>query len=75
MVVFRTMQVLGAYGFRGLVEGKPHFLKSLYPAIKQLEQIVAKGLLDDFPYLKQIFCDVSRLINSELYSPIPTNFW
>ncbi|WP_302590775.1 RNase adapter RapZ [uncultured Muribaculum sp.] len=69
MVVFRTMQVLGAYGFRGLVEGKPHFLKSLYPAIKQLEQIVAKGLLDDFPYLKQIFCDVSRSDKFRIMQP------
>ena len=32
-VLFRTMQVLGAYGFRGYFEKKPHFLQSVPFAI------------------------------------------
>jgi aminoglycoside/choline kinase family phosphotransferase len=52
-VLFRTLQVLGAYGFRGLYERKPHFLESIPFAIKNLKDILKKG---DYgvPYL----CDV-----------------
>ncbi len=39
---FRLMQVLGAYGFRGLFQRKPHFLESIYPAISTLEQQLDK---------------------------------
>lgn len=39
--LLRTLQVLGAYGFRGLVQGKSHFITSITPALKNL-----KGLLD-----------------------------
>jgi len=36
-VFLRLMQVLGAYGFRGLYEKKPHFIKSIKYAVKNLE--------------------------------------
>lgn len=39
--LLRTLQVLGAYGFRGLVQGKSHFITSITPALKNLQ-----GLLD-----------------------------
>lgn len=41
MALFRTLQVLGAYGFRGLVGGKPHFIESIPAAVENL-----RGLLD-----------------------------
>lgn len=43
-VLFRTLQVLGAYGFRGLYEGKVHFRKSIPAAIANMRE-----LLDDVP--------------------------
>ena len=46
-VLFRTMQVLGAYGFRGYFEQKKHFIDSIPPAIQNLRELLAKG---DYPY-------------------------
>ncbi len=46
VVLLRLLQVLGAYGFRGLLEQKPHFLASIAPALKNLEVY-----LSDHPHL------------------------
>lgn len=54
-VLFRTMQVLGAYGFRGYFEKKPHFIQSVPFAIENLRQLL-KEPYPEYPYL----CDVLR---------------
>ena len=46
-VLFRTLQVLGAYGFRGYFERKRHFIESIPPAMENLRSLVAS---DAFPY-------------------------
>lgn len=46
-VLFRTLQVLGAYGFRGYFEHKQHFIDSIPPAIQNLRELLE---LDCFPY-------------------------
>ncbi len=53
-VLFRTLQVLGAYGFRGLWEKKRHFIESIPLALKNLKDILSKGTCDPYPYLKLI---------------------
>ena len=46
-VLFRTLQVLGAYGFRGYFEQKKHFLESIPPAINNLRELLK---MNCFPY-------------------------
>lgn len=52
-VLFRTLQVLGAYGFRGYFEKKPHFLQSIPFAIANLRELLS-GFTDDYPYMTEV---------------------
>lgn len=54
-VLFRTLQVLGAYGFRGYFEKKPHFIQSVPFAMGNLRVLLAKDY-PEYPYL----CDILR---------------
>ena len=49
-ILFRLLQVLGAYGFRGLVEHKANFVTSIPAAIAELRQILDK-FSDRYTYL------------------------
>ncbi|HCD77768.1 MAG TPA: phosphotransferase [Prevotella sp.] len=46
-VLFRTLQVLGAYGFRGYFERKKYFIESIPAAMQNLRELLQ---LDVFPY-------------------------
>ncbi|MBQ0073760.1 MAG: phosphotransferase [Prevotella sp.] len=46
-VLFRMLQVLGAYGFRGYFERKAHFIQSIPPAMENIRQLISKN---NFPY-------------------------
>ena len=55
ILLIRLMQVLGAYGFRGLIQRKSHFLKSLDQGIENLDQFSNHWEeMKDFPELKKL---------------------
>ena len=59
-VLFRTMQVLGAYGFRGYFEKKPHFLQSIPFAIDNLRQQLDDAS-EDYPYLIEVLQQMTEM--------------
>lgn len=59
-VLFRTLQVLGAYGFRGYFEKKSHFLQSIPYAIKNLKQLLQQRF-PEYPYLCKLLHQITDL--------------
>ena len=51
-LLFRLLQVLGAYGFRGYFERKKHFIDSIPPALDNLRALLAEGACP-YPHLCQ----------------------
>ena len=66
-VMFRCLQVLGAYGFRGYFEKKPHFLQSIPFAIDNLKQLLTNNF-PEYPYLVEILKQMTSL---EQFNPKP----
>ncbi len=67
--LFRTLQVLGCYGFRGLVEKKQYFIDSIAPALRNLRGLLP---LPEFPYLSSVLegiCDLS-IATGRTQSPV-----
>lgn len=59
-VLFRTLQVLGAYGFRGYFEKKPHFIQSVPFAIENLRELLRVDY-PEYPYLNQVLQELTEL--------------
>ncbi|MCD7971946.1 MAG: phosphotransferase [Candidatus Azobacteroides sp.] len=68
-VLFRTLQVLGAYSFRGYFEKKEHFLQSIPFAVKNISSLL-KGGFPEYPYLSEI---LYKFISTEQKICFPEN--
>lgn len=70
VILLRLMQVLGAYGFRGIIERKMHFLKSMPLGIKQLVSLWKNTeFKNDYPELnrciEKMTADIPQQPNNE----------
>lgn len=59
-VLFRTLQVLGAYGFRGYFERKKHFIDSIQPAINNLRELIKDNTFP-YPYLMDVLTRLTKM--------------
>ena len=71
-ILFRMLQVLGCYGYRGLWEGNQAFSSSIPPALA-----IVKSLLpfNDYPYLSEVLADLCGGAPEEgvlFPEPVPT---
>jgi len=72
-VYVRIMQALGAYGFRGFYERKPHFLQSVPYAVKNLRWLLNNATLPiALPALTSAFKGIVDSVNCWLWWPKAT---
>ena len=60
-VYLRLLQVLGAYGFRGLIQKKSHFIESIPYALKEIKTWDEKHPLNNYPELQKVLTQLSTL--------------
>lgn len=58
-VLLRILQTLGAYGFRGDVQGKKSFLGQVPAALANLKQLLDDHDFSRYPYLKSVLHELS----------------
>lgn len=62
-ILFRTLQVLGAYGFRGRFEHKPYFIASIPYALKNISELIPS--IERYPYLREILSQIVNIKESK----------
>ena len=60
-VYLRLMQVLGAYGFRGLIQKKSHFIESIPYALREIETLSKTAPLTSYPELQSVISQLNKL--------------
>ncbi len=66
--LFRLLQVLGCYGFRGLIEKKQYFIDSIAPALDNLSTLLP---FPAYPYLTEVLSDLVNS-NAEDHDDLPS---
>jgi Predicted P-loop-containing kinase len=61
IVLLRLLQVLGAYGLKGIIQQKKHFLSSIHQGIQNIKQWLETYSIKSYPTLYQLLLDVIKL--------------
>ncbi len=59
-ILFRTLQVLGAYGFRGLIEHKAQFVTPIPQAVADLRELLP-SIENEYTYLHEVLTSMTGL--------------
>ena len=70
-VLFRQLQVLGAYGFRGYFERKAHFVESIPPAMQNIRELLGERNFP-YPYLTALLTKLASLPKYQQIEAMPT---
>ena len=60
LTLTRLLQVLGAYGLRGLVEGKEHFISSIPLGLSNIKEWLEENSLEEYPELMKMLQHISN---------------
>ena len=60
-VYLRLLQVLGAYGFRGLIQKKSHFIESIPYALKEIQTMAKAQPLNVYPELQHVIQQFDKI--------------
>ena len=60
IVLIRLLQVLGAYGLRGVIENRPHFLSSIPQGLENIIEWKQTYELKNFPILNEILTAITQ---------------
>lgn len=66
-LLIRMLQVLGAYGFRGLFEGRGHFIESIPPALDNVKWFMQNISIE--VELPELYGLLNHLCNMEMFRP------
>jgi len=73
-VLIRILQAMGAYGYRGWFERKPHFLQSVPPAVANVERLLATGFVPlELPELRAVLERITRTPALRTVAAVPTS--
>ena len=68
-VLVRLLQVLGSYGFRGLLQHKAHFISSISPALKNLQLFLSDNpQTPAYPELRSLLDKISSPVMQDKYA-------
>lgn len=70
IALFRLLQVLGAYGLRGLHERKVQFMSAISPVSQRISDLLASSTGERLPYLRTI---ISQLLCDSRFNPVPSS--